>query len=290
MTDSRTVSTAAPAKINLWLEVIRKREDGYHDLSSLMLPLDFADEVEVAVGGAPGVTLESTGLEVPAGSGNLATRAAKAYLGATGWETGVHLRLRKRIPLAAGMGGGSSDAGAVLRLLNGMSPRPLAEDAMIEVARSLGADIPFFLYGRPALAEGIGERLTFVTGVPEYHLVLVKPPLAVSTAWVYSSLKLTRGSGRITLDKLLRDPWSVSEVLENDLESVTLPEYPLLADVKRWLLTEGALGALMSGSGPTVFAVFKDAQAARRVAERAREAWESCWVIATQTRSFVADS
>lgn len=281
LVDGHACRVDIPAKINLWLEVIQKRPDGYHDLSSLMLPVRVFDRLDLAWRAERGIRLECAQAGIPLDGANLAWRAAERFMEATGLRGGVQIRLCKGIPMGAGMGGGSADAAAVLLGLNAIHGDVVELSRLHELARTLGADVPFFLYGEPALATGIGEKLQFVTGVPDYPLVLLKPPLSVSTQWVYSSLKLTRGESQIKIHSFLLHAWNVAPVMQNDLESVTVSEYPVLARMKAWLLEQGALGALMSGSGPTVFGVFPDGYPVAAVAARACEAWSDCWVTAT---------
>jgi 4-diphosphocytidyl-2-C-methyl-D-erythritol kinase len=275
---------SVPAKVNLWLEVIRKRDDGYHELSSLMLPIEIYDFLELESHGGSGISLECGDPAVPSDENNLAWRAAEAFLSTTGSEIGMHIRISKSIPVAAGLGGGSADAAAVLLALHQMYQGRLPMSQLASLAQKLGADVPFFLYQYPALARGIGGDLCPVNGVPDYPLVLVKPPLTVSTRWVYQSLRLTRGESRIKLQTFLDQPWQLSEVMENDLESVTLTSYPVLAEIKGWLLQNGALGALMSGSGPTVFGVFCEKNQAERIGVLAERKWPGCWVAVAQVR------
>lgn len=149
----------------------------------------------------------------------------------------------------------------------------------------LGADVPFFLGQRPALATGIGEKIEPVEGVPQFPIVLIKPPITVSTGWVYQRLKLTRGVSRIKISSFLTRPWQLRDFMENDLESVTLDEYPLLIDIKEWLTAQGAVGTLMSGSGPTVFGIFADESRAKRAVQLAENSWERCWVMTTKTQA-----
>lgn len=272
----------SPGKINLWLEVLRKRADGYHDLSSLMLPIEVYDLLEVELCGGPGVTVSCDHPKVPSDERNLAWKAADLYLRTIGSGEGVQIHLEKHIPVAAGLGGGSSNAASVLVALNGLFGNALDTEALRALAATLGADVPFFIGGRPALATGIGDRLEEVPGVPDYPLVLINPPLEVSTAWVYKSLQLTRGASHIRLHSFQDQPWRLDQVLWNDLEPVTMARHPHLSAMKEWLSNRGALGALMSGSGPTLFGVFSDSDAAARVGEQAREAWKDCWVGVTR--------
>jgi len=272
-----------PAKINLWLEVLRKRDDGYHELSSLMLPVGIHDHLDVDLRPEQeGISLACEQQGVPDDARNLAWRAAEAYMKAAGVRTGVRIRLVKNIPVSAGLGGGSADAAAVLLSLNRLLGDLLSMDRLHGLGRQIGADVPFFLNRRPALATGIGEKLREVEDLPPYPLVLIKPPVAISTRWVYRSLKLTRGESRISLSALLTHPWRLQDVMENDLETVTIHEYPQLAQIKEWLLGQGALGALMSGSGPTVFGVFAERGQALRVEMLARDIWKKCWVAAVE--------
>lgn len=273
------VRLSVPAKINLWLEVLRKRGDGYHELSSLMLPIDIRDRLEMALRPGGGIHLTCDSPELPVDERNLAWRAAKLFLEAAGVDAGVDIDLRKNIPVGAGLGGGSADAAGVLLGMNRLFDALLAPDRIEGLARALGADVPFFLRQTPALATGIGERLEDVAGLPGYPLLLIKPPFSVSTGWVYQSLKLTRGRSRINLYTFEACPWRLAEVMENDLESVTLREYPLLAELKEWILEQGALGALMSGSGPTVFGVFHQRSLAEKSRALAETVWGDCWTM-----------
>lgn len=278
------LTTSVPAKINLWLEVIRKREDGYHDLSSLMLPISVFDRISLEVEHGGGlITLNCDSAEVPSDERNLAWQAADLFLKALRTEAGIHITLRKNIPSGAGLGGGSSDAAGVLLALNSCFDNRLSILRLENIACRLGADVPFFLHTRPALATGIGEKLEFVRGIEKYPLLLIKPPIMVPTAWVYQNLKLTRGSPQITLDSLKRRPWQFEGVTENDLESVTVSKYPIISDLKSWLRGHGALASSMSGSGPTVFGVFASREGAEAAALDAKETWKDCWILAAET-------
>ena len=150
------------------------------------------------------------------------------------------------------------------------------------MAARLGADVPFFLVQRPALATGIGEKLEPVAGVMDYPILLVKPPTSVSTAWVYGSLKLTRGESRIKVPRLLADPWNFAGLLQNDLESVTLTAVPILPRLKAWMVEQGAMATLMSGSGPTVFGVFARPEEVGKAGAAAARDWPECWVFCTR--------
>ncbi|NLI80561.1 MAG: 4-(cytidine 5'-diphospho)-2-C-methyl-D-erythritol kinase [Deltaproteobacteria bacterium] len=273
----------SPAKINLWLEVLRKRADRYHDLSTLMLPIAVYDEIEMELRPGGGIHLICDDPQLPADKENLAWKAADRFFEEVRSTNSAWIQLRKRIPVAAGLGGGSGDAALVLRVLNEMHGEPLTRKRLHELATGLGADVPFFLQQRPALATGIGEVLQPVLGVPDYPIVLITPPLKISTVWVYQSLTLTRGSSSINLKDFLDQPWQLAQVMQNDLEQVTLQKYPVLVEIKDWLLAQGARGALMSGSGPTMFGIFCEEEQAARVGENAADRWGSCWVKVSRT-------
>ena len=276
------IEISVPAKINLWLEVLRKRSDGYHDLSSLMLPVSVFDRITIDLREVGGFEAICSHPGVPGDERNLAVRAAIAYGESAGVRTGGVIRIEKEIPVGAGLGGGSADAAGVLLALNSHFNQAVAPGDLEKIAAGLGADVPFFLHRRPALATGIGEKLEFEEGVPQYALVLIKPAMSVSTAWVYRNLKLTRGESKIKLNTFRDSPWLLGGVAENDLESVTLPRHPVLARIKNWLLARGAVVALMSGSGPTVFGVFESENEAQLTADVAIGQWIGCWVRAAR--------
>ena len=273
------VNISIPAKINLWLEVIRKREDGYHDISSLMLPVSVFDSLSIDI--RPGedyISIDCDSPEIPSDERNLAWRAADVYVKESRKKAGIKIHLAKHIPWGAGLGGGSSDAAGVLCALNSFFENALPTADLESLAVSLGADVPFFLYSRAALATGIGEKLQFAGGVPDYPLLLIKPPVSVPTGWVYQSLKLTKGSPEIKLNNLGEHPWQLRDFVNNDLESVTVSRYPVIADIKDWLIARGAVAASMSGSGPTVFGVFRTERAAKDASIVAKKDWPDCWV------------
>jgi 4-diphosphocytidyl-2-C-methyl-D-erythritol kinase len=270
---------SVPAKINLWLEVIGKREDGYHDISSLMLPISVFDRISIDLqpeGGSVSIACDSP--EIPSDERNLAWRAADLYLKNSGKKAGIKLHLEKHIPSGAGLGGGSSDAAGVLVALNSFFENAVQPADLERLAAGLGADVPFFLRARPALATGIGEKLQYVDMGFDYRLLLIKPPATVPTGWVYQSLKLTKRSPQIKLDSSGERPWQLRDLVQNDLESVTIPRYPVIGEIKDWLIGQGASAASMSGSGPTVFGIFETGQAAKDAEIIAKKDWPDCWV------------
>jgi len=269
----------APAKINLFLKVTGRRPDGYHFLETIMQKVSLCDEIELRACAA-GVQLRCSGNEVPENRENLVYRAAALFLQATqgrrgGPESGVDITLTKRIPVAAGLGGGSSDAAATLKGLNKLYECGCSAVELAEIGLQLGADVPFFLADAPAaLATGIGEILQPVEPLRGYSVLLVNPGFPVSTRWVYQTFALTKKENTSNLKNSQEgvvEPFTLSgslqvvpqgAVLFNDLETVTVSRYPEVGRLKKGLLQNGAASALMSGSGPTVFGLFADRQSA----------------------------
>lgn len=266
----KKLTLKAPAKVNYRLDVLRRRPDGYHDLRMIMQRIDLCDEIEISLTDRPGIRVVCGREGVPDGPGNIAWRAADALLTLSADKPGIDIAITKKIPVAAGLGGGSSDAATVLMGVNELLGLNLPEKRLREIGVTLGADVPFFIFGRTALAEGIGEELTAIDGVPAAWIVVVNPNVPVSTAWVYQNLQLTGGAARVKIPCFFENVSDVCAILSNDLESVTIPRYPVIGEIKRELLAAGALGSLMSGSGPTVFALFEEEGAAVRAAETMR--------------------
>jgi 4-diphosphocytidyl-2-C-methyl-D-erythritol kinase len=250
------ITIASPAKVNLILKVLRRREDGYHDIASLMQKVSLADEMEFAPR-KEGIALACPGSDLPTGEGNLVVRAARALFAEAGFTGGVEITLRKRIPTAAGLGGGSSNAATTLTVLNSLFQFGFDRERLIGIGARLGADVPFFIYGSSAWAFGIGEILEPAETPPGMWLVLVNPGFEVPTKWVYQSLNLplTKTPLKYTIPTFsgVRD---LAAALSNDLETVTVARHPVLEELKGFLRRQGALGSLMSGSGPTVFGLF----------------------------------
>jgi 4-diphosphocytidyl-2-C-methyl-D-erythritol kinase len=250
----RTVQS--PAKINLILKVLRRREDGYHDIASLMQKVSLSDEMQFTPGGQ-GIVLTCPGSDLPTDEGNLVVRATRALFTEAEFAGGVEITLRKRIPTAAGLGGGSSNAATTLMVLNDLFRFGFDRERLIRIGARLGADVPFFIYGSTAWAFGIGDLLEPAVIPSGMWLVLVNPGFEVPTKWVYQSLNLplTNTAVKYSIPSFsgVRD---LAAALSNDLEKVTVRQYPVLAELKGFLLRQGAIGSLMSGSGPTVFGVF----------------------------------
>lgn len=279
------IALAAPAKLNLGLRVLGRRPDGYHEIESLLVPLDFGDSLHIRRRAAPGVALQLCGEAaeaVPGGRENLAWRAAQGFIEAAGLDFGVALRLEKRIPAPGGLGGGSSDAGAVLRGLCALAPGRAG--ALRELALSLGADVPFFLDPRPALVEGIGERIQPLHGLPALDVAIAHPRLPLATGAVYAAfdaeppppprppLRRLLGLGRQASPAgpggAGPERWPPPELLHNDLEAPARRLCPAVAALREALEAAGALAVGMSGSGPSVYGVFGSAAAARAAAQK----------------------
>ena len=268
MTPPRTsLVLDAPAKVNLYLHVLGRRADGYHELETWMQKIDLCDRVFLEVIEGPArVEFGCNADSVPAGPDNLAARAAQAFFAACPRRSdcGIRIALDKQIPVAAGLGGGSSDAGAVLRGMNELFGSPLESDELLRIACTLGADVPFFAVDIGAVvARGIGEILHPVPSLCDCRFVVVNPPIFVSTAWVFRNFPLTTEVKPSKLSCFQRHG-SVSSLLSemhNDLEAVTAAKYPQIDEIKGMLGDLGAARVLMSGSGPTVFGVFPDGSA-----------------------------
>jgi 4-diphosphocytidyl-2-C-methyl-D-erythritol kinase len=276
------VKIRAPAKINFGLRVVGKRKDGYHLLDTIMLPVSLYDDIEIKklprtrkkqMRTAAQIKVTCSDPRVPDGERNLAHRAARLILQHTRNDAQVQIHIRKRIPVGAGLGGGSSDAAATLVGLNRRLHLGFSRARLERLALALGADVPFFVEGRPARARGVGERLTRLRKVPRLWFVILYPRFAISTASVYKKLpvKLTRPAVNTSITRLLTSSPGRSLLLVNDLEPVAVGEYPLIARLKEKLAREGAAGALMSGSGSSVFGVFESKPAAEHAFRRFRQ-------------------
>jgi 4-diphosphocytidyl-2-C-methyl-D-erythritol kinase len=257
----------SPAKVNLYLAVLRKREDGYHDIATLMQQISLYDEMTFSLT-KRGIVVKCLGSSLPEDEGNIVYRAARDCLSRLAYDGGVAITINKKIPVASGLGGGSSNAATTLITLNEMLGNRLSKDDLIKIGKKLGADVPFFIFGKTAWAFGIGDLLEEAENIPHLWFVLINPGFEVSTKTVYENLNL-----RLTKDPInysiprLRIGNNLITGLRNDLEEVTLNHYPLLNQLKKDMITCGALVALMSGSGPTVFGIFKTEEQALKAKE-----------------------
>ncbi|MDF1580049.1 MAG: 4-(cytidine 5'-diphospho)-2-C-methyl-D-erythritol kinase [Desulfuromonadales bacterium] len=262
----------APAKINLCLHVLGKRPDGYHELAMLMQRVSLYDEITLELTAEPGVNVVCDGLVLAAGEENIAARAAQQLLEINDHSGGIRIVIDKHIPVAAGLGGGSSDAATVLTGLNQLLGLGLSRAELMRIGVKLGADVPFFIFGKTAWATGIGDRLQAVAGLPDVCYLLVNPKVAVATKWVYENLVLTSKNDAARLPRFSGQAAELIALLHNDLEAATLPKFPQVKIVKDRLLAAGAQGVLMSGSGATVFGVYPSRSAADAAAEELRGA------------------
>jgi 4-diphosphocytidyl-2-C-methyl-D-erythritol kinase len=267
------VVVPSPAKVNLFLEITGRRPDGYHDIESVMQLVDLCDVVRLRRR-RTGIHVEVEGAELPVGRGNLAYRAAALWLDAAEIPGGVEIHLEKRIPVAGGLGGGSSNAAAVLIGLSRLYELPWSREALQRLGESLGSDVPFFLSDGLALAKGRGEILTPLPPWAPQWLVLANPGVPISTAWAYreASSKLTEWQARVTMPPFAPDgrlEWPPVWAF-NRLESVVLPHRPEIGALKDLLRKNGGAPVLMSGSGASVFGVVSDIASANRLAAAAK--------------------
>jgi 4-diphosphocytidyl-2-C-methyl-D-erythritol kinase len=273
-----------PAKVNLVLEILSKRADGYHEISTVLQAVDLFDRLTVEA--AEGFSLVTTDPDLPAADGNVAMRAARALADAAGIGRGARIALDKRIPVAAGLGGGSSDAAATLVALNRLWALRWSAARLAEVAIGLGMDVPFVLGRGRALATGRGERLQSPPAEGGYALVLVNPKFPLSTRDVYGRVPAgwkaePNGTREVMAALKTRSAARLAAVLTNHLEDVVAPTVPAIGHMKAALLAAGALGAAMSGSGPTVFGVARSLDHARQIRRRVSRAGWSCWSVRT---------
>ncbi|MFB3816962.1 MAG: 4-(cytidine 5'-diphospho)-2-C-methyl-D-erythritol kinase [Candidatus Methylomirabilales bacterium] len=263
----------SPAKINLFLELVGRRPDGYHEIESVMQLVDLCDRVHLRKS-RRGISVTASGAELPVGRGNLAYKAAALLLAKSGEPGGAEIHLEKRIPVAGGLGGGSSNAAAVLAGLNRLYELGHSRETLRDLAIQLGSDVPFFLGEGLALAGGRGEVLTPLVPWPSQWLVLANPGVPISTAWAYreASSKLTLDGARATIRALIADgrlPWPPSWAF-NRLEAVVLPHKAEIRALRALLEAGGGSPVCMSGSGASVFAVVPSREAAEGLAARAR--------------------
>ena len=262
----------AMAKINLGLDVVRKREDGYHDLRMIMQTVYLYDQIELMKTEERSIRVSTNLNYLPTGEDNLVYKAAKLLMDEFGIRQGVAISLKKYIPVAAGLAGGSSDAAAVLVGVNRMFQLGLSKKDLMERGVKIGADVPYCIMRGTALAEGIGDVLTRLPDAPDAFVVLAKPPIHVSTAFVYGNLKAGQLESHPDIDAQVQairagDLHQMASLMGNVLETVTIPQYPVISDIKKCMIDCGAVGAMMSGSGPTVFGLFDEEQKAKAAYE-----------------------
>ena len=259
----------ALAKINLGLDVVGKRADGYHEVRMLMQTIQMYDVLEIGKKEKPGITLTSNIPYIPTDERNLVYKAAKMLMDEFHVEEGLNMKLEKFIPVAAGMAGGSSDAAAAFVGVNRLFELGLSEEELMKRAVKVGADVPYCIMRGTALAEGIGEKLSSLPPMVKCPVLIAKPAVSVSTKFVYQNLKLNEQTPHPDIDALITDIRNsdldnICADMGNVLETVTIPNYPVIAQIKEQMLKSGAKASMMSGSGPTVFGLFGDEETARR--------------------------
>jgi 4-diphosphocytidyl-2-C-methyl-D-erythritol kinase len=272
----------APAKINLSLKIIGRRNDGFHELDTLIAPISLNDEIRIdKARPGKGFEFRCDDPSVPQGDDNLAVRAAKAFFETTKIDPVVSIELRKKIPHSAGLGGGSSDAASVLLALNELFDAKLSREALAEMATPIGSDVPFFVFQSAALCQGYGEMVTPRKLKRQLSILLLKPAFAIPTVWAYSRWQDSREIPEIRYEA---QEFS-DQTFVNDLERPVFEKFVFLAQLKMWLLSQSEVGAaLMSGSGSTMFAVVRENADADSVANRAKTALDpELWTCACET-------
>ena len=269
------IQMKALAKVNLGLDVIRRREDGYHEVKMIMQTVRLYDRI-ILEKTQKGISMETNLSFLPVNEQNIAYRAAKMLMDEFHIQSGLHIKIDKHIPVAAGMAGGSTDGAAVLYGVNKIFELGLTKRQLMERGVKLGADVPYCIMRGTVLSEGIGEILTPVPSLPDCHILIAKPPVSVSTKHVYENLKLDKIEKHPDIDGMvealrMEELHGVTQRMENVLETVTIPEHPEIQQIKELMIKEGALNALMSGSGPTVFGIFDDREKGMRARDLLRK-------------------
>lgn len=272
----KNISVKALAKINLGLDVVRRREDGYHEVRMVMQTIHLFDRLELTKTNSGTITLTTNLPFLPANENNLAFKAAKLLKDEFRIRDGIDVKLHKHIPVAAGLAGGSTDGAAVLYGLNHLFGIGLSRQDLMDRGVNLGADVPYCVMRGTALAEGIGEKITPLPPMVKCPVLIAKPQISVSTRFVYENLKLNAETEHPDIDRLIEDIrdknlGAIAADMGNVLETVTIPNYPVIADIKRHMTEHGAVGAMMSGSGPTVFGLFDDEETAAQACQAMRE-------------------
>jgi len=272
ITKMNTISVKCPAKLNLSLDAVKKRSDGYHELRMIMQTVDIYDTVTVTVSDGSGITVSCDKGDIPSDENNICFKAAKLFFESLKKEKNVKIDIIKKIPSGAGMAGGSADAAGTLKALNELEGSPFSDAELKAIGKKVGADVPFCIEGGCQLCEGIGEILTPVNPMKNVYVVIVKPEFSVSTIWVYKNLKLNENSLHPDTDKLItlfeKEEYEDFKLYSgNTLEAVTIKEYPEINEYKKKLYSFGAFYSMMTGSGPTVFGLFNEKEDAEKAFE-----------------------
>ena len=272
----KEISVKALAKVNLGLDVVRKRPDGYHEVRMIMQTVGLHDRIDLYVTQEPGIKIETNLFYLPDNEQNLAHKAARLLMEEFGIRQGLSIHLRKFIPVSAGMAGGSTDAAAVLYGMNRIFDLGLSKEDLMTRGVKLGADVPYCIMRGTALAEGIGEKLSALPPMVKCPVLIAKPQIGVSTKFVYENLKLDKDTVHPDIDGLIgairaKNLEQIAGHMGNVLETVTIPNYPVIAEIKDHMMEHGAVHAMMSGSGPTVFGLFANGDTAVAAYEAMRE-------------------
>lgn len=262
------ISLKALAKINLGLDVVRRRDDGYHEVRMIMQTINLFDRLEIKKIKESAIKIHTNLFFLPVNENNLVYKAAKLLIDEFGIQEGVSVGLTKKIPVAAGMAGGSTDAAAMLFGMNRLFGLGLSKKQLMERGVKIGADVPYCIMRGTTLAEGIGDKLSPLPAMVKCPVLIAKPQISVSTKFVYQNLKLDDKTVHPDIDRLIedirnKDLKAVSDHMGNVLESVTIPNYPVISQIKEQMMDSGAVGSMMSGSGPTVFGLFDDSRTAQ---------------------------
>ncbi len=271
----KEISVKALAKINLGLDVVRRREDGYHEVRMVMQTIHLFDRLQIARNRSGEITMSTNLSFLPTNENNLVYKAAKLLKDEFQIKDGIDVKLYKHIPVAAGMAGGSTDAAAVLYGMNRIFDLGLSREELMKRGVHLGADVPYCVMRGTALAEGIGEELTALPPMVKCPVLIAKPQISVSTKFVYENLKLNEQTVHPDIDRLVKDIraknlHAIAGDMGNVLETVTIPNYPVIAEIKEHMMEHGALNSMMSGSGPTVFGLFENEDVAAEAYEAMR--------------------
>ena len=259
----KKIKLKAYGKINLGLDVLGRRDDGYHDLDMIMQSVDLCDQITIAKNKTGEIKVTSNTSKIPNDESNLAYKSAKLLIDEFEIKKGVDIEIEKKIPISGGMAGGSTDCAAVLKGMNKLFKLRLSEQELMDRGVKLGADVPFCIMGKTARAEGIGEVLTPIKNKLKGYIVLAKPPISVSTGFVYGRIDEVEVKNKPDTEAMIeaikkKDLKGLADTICNVLEEVTIPDYPIVKEIKDKMIENGAINAMMTGSGPTVFGLFDD--------------------------------
>ncbi|MCB1213899.1 MAG: 4-(cytidine 5'-diphospho)-2-C-methyl-D-erythritol kinase [Deltaproteobacteria bacterium] len=276
----QSLKLLSPAKINLRLDVLDKRSDGYHNLRNIMdLVTGIADEVEISIV-EKNLSVTCDHESVPDDEENIAFRALKEILAYSSRNVGVEVSIKKHIPVASGMGGGSSNAATVIKGINDLLKLKLPTEKLVKIGAKVGSDVPFFILEAPALAEGMGDELTPIKSLPKLPLLVINPGIRVSTAAVYHRVSSSRRHRQLEeLPLSYRTKKDVIDVLHNDLQRITFREIPVLKEIEEEMIASGASASMMTGSGPTIFGIFSDKNSLHKAFEKFKKNAPETWQI-----------